>query len=145
MKKIRKENLKKCGWSQVTITPSIYILRAKTRFLSFDCFNWCREQVLWLGWTLILNSFPICPQSLLSLISDDISRTELGKGQISIKIVCRIFFKLYRIQMNFISGIGGRRMGSHSAGKFMMTEYQSSLAEGLWSYPAPELRILVSC
>lgn len=113
--------------------------------LSFDCFNWCWEQVLWLGWTLILNSFPICPQSLLSLISDDISRTELGKGQISIKIVCRIFYKLYRIQMNLISGIGGRRMGSHSAGKFMMTEYQSSQAEGLWSYPAPELRILVSC
>lgn len=46
--------------------------------------------------------------------------------------------------MNFISGIGGRRTGSHSAGKFTMTEYQSSRAEGLWSSPAPELRTLVS-
>lgn len=46
--------------------------------------------------------------------------------------------------MNFISGIGGRRTGSHSAGKFTMTEYPSSRAEGRWSSPAPELRTLVS-
>ena len=86
----------KYWWSQVTITPSIFISWASKNkvsllYLSFDCFNWFWEQVLRLSWVLILNSFPICPQSLLSLICDDISSSELCKGQISIKIVCRIF------------------------------------------------------
>lgn len=72
-------------------TINFYFKRAKTRFpfYLFLLIVSIGAENKFCGSALILYSFPICPQSLLSLISDDISRSENGKGQISIKIVCR--------------------------------------------------------